>query len=72
VSFFRRARQLLPGDPEFGDPLSTAGDGGPRAAARAADAAAGSRCGVARGQLGVLQVWQALTETVPDGPQTRR
>ncbi|ETZ98206.1 adenylate cyclase domain protein [Mycobacterium kansasii 824] len=30
VAFIRRARRLLPGDPEFGDPLSTAGDGGPR------------------------------------------
>lgn len=27
VAFVRRARRLLPGDPEFGDPLSTAGDG---------------------------------------------
>ncbi|HXO49419.1 MAG TPA: adenylate/guanylate cyclase domain-containing protein, partial [Mycobacterium sp.] len=35
IALVRRARRLLPGDPDFGDPLSTAGQGGPRAAARA-------------------------------------
>jgi len=69
----RRARRLLPGDPEFGDPLSTAGDGGPRAAARAADRLLGDRDAVSREvSLGVLQVWQALTEGVarrPANPQ---
>ena len=25
IAFVRRARRLLPGDPDFGDPLSTAG-----------------------------------------------
>jgi class 3 adenylate cyclase len=69
VSFFRRARQLLPGDPEFGDPLSTAGDGGPRAAARAADRLLRDRDAASREVgLGVLQVWQALTETVSRRP----
>ncbi|MGB7872694.1 MAG: adenylate/guanylate cyclase domain-containing protein, partial [Mycobacterium sp.] len=34
IKMIRRARRALPGDPEFGDPLSTAGEGGPRAAAR--------------------------------------
>jgi class 3 adenylate cyclase len=69
VSFFRRARQLLPGDPEFGDPLSTAGDGGPRAAARAADRLLRDRDAASREvSLGVLQVWQALTETVSRRP----
>ena len=37
VAFIRRARRALPGDPDFGDPPSAAGEGGPRAAARAAD-----------------------------------
>lgn len=65
----RRARKLLPGDPEFGDPLSTAGDGGPRAAARAADRLLGDRGAVSREvSLGVLQVWQALTEGVSRRP----
>ncbi|OMC21759.1 adenylate/guanylate cyclase domain-containing protein [Mycobacterium colombiense] len=69
VEFIRRARQLLPGDPEFGDPLSTAGDGGPRAAARAADRLLGDRGAVSREvSLGVLQVWQALTEGVSRRP----
>ena len=35
IAMLRRVRRALPGDPEFGDPLSAAGEGGPRAAARA-------------------------------------
>jgi hypothetical protein len=55
VAFVRRARRLLPGDPEFGDPLSTAGEGGPRAAARAADRLLGDRDAASREvSLGVL------------------
>jgi class 3 adenylate cyclase len=69
VAFIRRARRLLPGDPEFGDPLSTAGEGGPRAAARAADRLLGDRDAASREvSLGVLQVWQALTEAVSRRP----
>jgi class 3 adenylate cyclase len=69
VAFIRRARRLLPGDPEFGDPLSTAGEGGPRAAARAADRLLGDRDAASREvSLGVLQVWQALTEAVSRQP----
>ncbi len=69
VSFVRRARRLLPGDPEFGDPLSTAGEGGPRAAARAADRLLRDRDAVSREvSLGLLQVWQALTEAVSRRP----
>jgi len=69
VAFVRRARRLLPGDHEFGDPLSTAGDGAPRAAARAADRLLGDRDAASRElSLGVLQVWQALTETVSRRP----
>ncbi|MGV7633721.1 MULTISPECIES: adenylate/guanylate cyclase domain-containing protein [Mycobacterium] len=69
VAFIRRARRLLPGDPEFGDPLSTAGDGGPRAAARAADRLLGDRDAASREvSLGVLQLWQALTEAVSRRP----
>ena len=60
---------MLPGDPEFGDPLSTAGDGGPRAAARAAGRLLGERGGASREVgLGALQVWQALTESVSRRP----
>ncbi|MCQ4361940.1 adenylate/guanylate cyclase domain-containing protein [Mycobacterium gordonae] len=69
VAFVKRARRLLPGDPEFGDPLSTAGDGGPRAAARAADRLLGDRDAASREvSLGVLQVWQAMTEAVSRKP----
>jgi class 3 adenylate cyclase len=69
VSFIRRARRLLPGDPEFGDPLSTAGEGGPRAAARAADRLLGDREAASREvSLGVLQLWQAMTEAVSRRP----
>jgi class 3 adenylate cyclase len=69
VEFVRRARRLLPGDPEFGDPLSTAGEGGPRAAARAGVRVVGGRDAASRElSLGVLQVWQALTETVSRRP----
>ncbi|OIN81960.1 adenylate/guanylate cyclase domain-containing protein [Mycobacterium malmoense] len=69
VALIRRARRLLPGDPEFGDPLSTAGEGGPRAAARAADRLLGDREAASREvSLGVLQVWQAMTEAVSRRP----
>ncbi|GLB86011.1 adenylate/guanylate cyclase domain-containing protein [Mycobacterium kiyosense] len=69
VNFVKRARRLLPGDPEFGDPLSTAGEGGPRAAARAADRLLGDRDAASREvSLGVLQVWQAMTEAVSRKP----
>lgn len=69
IDLVRRARRVLPGDPEFGDPLSTAGDGGPRAAARAAGRLLGERGGASREVgLGALQVWQALTEAVSRRP----
>jgi class 3 adenylate cyclase len=69
IKMVRRARRALPGDPEFGDPLSTAGEGGPRAAARAAGRLLGERGGASREVgLGALQVWQALTETVSRRP----
>lgn len=46
-----------------------AGDGGPRAAARAADRLLGDRDAASREvSLGVLQVWQALTEAVSRRP----
>jgi class 3 adenylate cyclase len=69
IELIRRARRALPGDPEFGDPLSTAGDGGPRAAARAAGRLLGDRAGASREvSLGALQVWQALAEAVSRRP----
>jgi class 3 adenylate cyclase len=69
IEALRAARRVLPGDPEFGDPLSTAGNGGPRAAARAADRLMGDRGAASREiSLGALQVWQALTERIAGRP----
>ena len=69
IAAVRRARRVLPGDPDFGDPLSRAGDGGPRAAARAAGRLLGERGGASREvSLGALQVWQAVTEAVSRRP----
>jgi class 3 adenylate cyclase len=69
ISLVRRARRGLPGDPDFGDPLSTAGDGGPRAAARATGRLLGERGSASREvSLGALQMWQALTEAVSRHP----
>ncbi|MDR3660696.1 MAG: adenylate/guanylate cyclase domain-containing protein [Mycobacterium sp.] len=67
IDFIRRARRSLPGDPEFGDPLSTAGEGGPRAVARAADRLMPRGAAHEVGLAG-LQVWQALTERVSGRP----
>ncbi|PQD97472.1 adenylate/guanylate cyclase domain-containing protein [Mycobacterium sp. EPG1] len=68
VSFLRRTRRALPGDPEFGDPLSADGVGGPRAAARAADRLLERNAATREVSLGALQVWQALTERVSGRP----
>jgi class 3 adenylate cyclase len=71
VAFLRRARRALPGDPDFGDPLSVDGVGGPRAAARAADRLLERDAASREVSLGALQVWQALTERVSGRPANR-
>jgi class 3 adenylate cyclase len=69
VGVIRRVRRLLPGDPEFGDPLSRAGQGGPRAAARATYRLLPNREAAWREvSLAGLQVWQALTERLSHRP----
>jgi class 3 adenylate cyclase len=68
IAFVRRARRALPGDPDFGDPLSAAGVGGPRAAARAADRILDRHAASREVSLAGLQVWQALTERVSGRP----
>jgi class 3 adenylate cyclase len=68
IAFLRRARRALPGDPDFGDPLSVDGVGGPRAAARAADRLLEREAASREVSLGALQVWQALTERVSGKP----
>lgn len=64
ISLIRRARRALPGDPDFGDPLSAAGDGGPQTAARAADRLLERDAATREVSLATLQLWQALTERV--------
>jgi class 3 adenylate cyclase len=71
IAFLRRARRALPGDPDFGDPLSVDGEGGPRAAARAADRLLEREAASREVSLGALQVWQALTERVSGRPAYR-
>ena len=71
IAFLRRARRALPGDPEFGDPLSVSGVGGPSAAARAADRLLEREVASREVSLGALQVWQALTERVSGKPAYR-
>ena len=69
IAAIRRARRALPGDPEFGDPLSAAGDSGPQAAARAADRLMPDRDAATREvSLATLQLWQAITERVSGRP----
>ena len=69
IALVRNARRALPGDPEFGDPLSAAGEGGARAAARAADRLLRDREAATREvSLATLQVWQAITERVSGRP----
>jgi class 3 adenylate cyclase len=68
VEFLRRARRALPGDPDFGDPLSADGVGGPRAAARVADRLLDREAVSREVSLGALQIWQAVTEKVSGKP----
>nr|WP_072739040.1 adenylate/guanylate cyclase domain-containing protein [Rhodococcus triatomae] len=71
VSGLRKLRHTLPGDPSFGDPLSTAGPGSARALARVADRFLDDQPGASREvSLGALQVWQAVLERVGRGRGT--
>ncbi|QTJ65656.1 adenylate/guanylate cyclase domain-containing protein [Rhodococcus sp. ZPP] len=72
IDGLRRVRRALPGDPAFGDPLSTAGPGTARAVARVADRFLDHQPGASREMsLGALQVWQALLERTGRGRGTR-
>jgi adenylate cyclase len=67
----RRARELLPGDAEFGDSLSTAGSRQPHVLGRRLSAMTAERPGVLRETgLSALQVWQALSEAQGRGRGT--
>jgi adenylate cyclase len=63
LAMARAARQLLPGDARFGDPLSTAGSEPQQLVGRRLSTLAREQPGVL-GELGfgALQVWQALSE----------
>ena len=64
VDAVRRLRRALPGDPGFGDPLSSAGRDPAGAVARVADRLLDEQPRASRELgLGVLQVWQALTRS---------
>lgn len=63
VDAVRRLRRALPGDPGFGDPLSSAGRDPAGAVARVADRLYDDQPRVTREVgLGALQVWQAFAE----------
>jgi class 3 adenylate cyclase len=69
IAFLRRARRAFPGDPYFGDRLSTTGSGGFEVAARAADRLLGGGDAASRElRLGALQVWHAFRERVIGRP----
>ena len=65
VDAVRRIRRSLPGDPAFGDPLSTTGPGGARAAARMIDTGPGASREVS---MAALQVLQAVLEKTWGSP----
>jgi adenylate cyclase len=63
LTVVKMARELLPGDSEFGDSLSTGGKAQPQVVGRRLSAATAERPGVLReAGLSALQVWQALAE----------
>jgi adenylate cyclase len=68
VAAVRRLRRALPGDPAFGDPLSTAGRDAAGAVARVAERVTDEHPRVSKELgLGALQVWQALAERAGRG-----
>ena len=63
VTGARKAREMLPGDDRFGDPLSTAGKKPSHLAGRQISELTSESPGVMRELgLGALQIWQALSE----------
>src|SRR5919205_2045873 len=63
VKAARRLRQALPGDAEFGDPLSTAGSEQPQVVGRRLSVLTEQRPGLLReAGLSALQVWSSISE----------
>jgi class 3 adenylate cyclase len=59
----RKVREMLPGDAEFGDPLSTAGSEQPQVVGRRLSALTSERPGLLRETgLSALQVWESISE----------
>src|SRR3954468_968767 len=59
----RKVREMLPGDAEFGDPLSTAGSDQPQVVGRRLSALTAERPGLLRETgLSALQVWESISE----------
>lgn len=68
VEAVRRLRRVLPGDPGFGDPLSTAGRDSAGVVARVADRLLDEQPRASKELgFGALQVWQAVAERVGKG-----
>ena len=64
----RRLREMLPGDPELGDPLSLSGDEPPQLLARRLAEVTGERPSITREVgLGAIQIWQAFSESTGRG-----
>src|SRR3954468_12223755 len=63
VKAARRMREALPGDSEFGDPLSTAGSEQPQVVGRRLSVLTEQRPGLLRETgLSALQVWESISE----------
>jgi adenylate cyclase len=63
VGIARKIREKLPGDAEFGDPLSTAGSEQPQVVGRRLSALTSERPGLLRETgLSALQVWESISE----------
>jgi adenylate cyclase len=63
VDVARRLRQRLPGDSDFGDPLSTAGSQQPQVVGRRLSEITSERPGLLRETgLSALQVWESISE----------
>jgi adenylate cyclase len=64
MTALKLARELLPGDSRYGDPLSTAGNAPPQQAGRRLGELASERPGVLKeAGLSALQVWDAVART---------
>ena len=72
IRSLRKVRSVLPGDPHFGDPLSTAGTDSAGTIARLADKLFEDEAVASRElSLGALQVWQSMLERFGAGKGDR-